>query len=74
MIPALLNHRGDGNKAELAIHFVPTWIGRGHPGIAKLPARTKLAEFGRGATATEPLSALVNDRFPERAADTRASG
>ena len=73
MIPALLDHRGDGNKAELAVHFVAKWIGQGHPGIAKLPARTKLVAFGCGLTLTEPLSVLVDDRFPERAADARAS-
>jgi hypothetical protein len=72
MIPALPNHRGDGNKAELAVYFVAMWIGEGHPGIAKLPTRTKLAAFGCGLTVAEPLSALVDDRFPERAADARA--
>jgi hypothetical protein len=73
MIPALLNHRGDGNKAELAVHFGAKWIGQGHPGIAKLRACIMLAAFGHGATVTEPLSALVDDRFPERAAVARAS-
>lgn len=73
MIRALLNHRGDGNKAELAVHFVAKWIGQGHPGIAKLPARTKLVAFGCGLTVTGPLSVLVDDRFPQRAADARAS-
>lgn len=58
MIRALLNHRGDGNKAELAVHFVAKWIGQGHPGIAKLPARTKLVAFGCGLTVTGPLSVL----------------
>jgi hypothetical protein len=71
MIPALLNHRGGGNKAELAVHFV--WTRQACPGIAKLRVCIKLAEFGCGATVTRPLSVPADDRFSERAAIARAS-
>jgi hypothetical protein len=71
MIPARLNHRGGGNKAELPVHFV--WTRQAYPGIAKLRPCIKLAEFGCAVTVTIPLSVLVDDRFPGRAAIARAS-